>query len=184
MNQDQPNMDDDRAGERLELARLWMGAQGSVLSFICAAIPKFHDAEDVLQQVAMEAAKGFHSYDPSRPFVGWVLGIARRRIARYFAANKSQPVIFSDPALEALEQRYVTEHSTYDVRREALDKCIGEMDGRSREILDMRYEEALNSEEISARAGVTVGSIRVILTRIRKKLAECVRGKLAMDSTS
>lgn len=58
------------------LARSWVRAQPSVLAFLVASTPQLSDAEDLLQEVAAQAARQFDKYDPDRPFLPWALGIA------------------------------------------------------------------------------------------------------------
>src|SRR4051794_12552203 len=60
-----------------QLARLWTESQPVVAAFILSVIPDFHQAEDVLQQVAVVLVREFDRFDPSRPFLPWALGIAR-----------------------------------------------------------------------------------------------------------
>jgi RNA polymerase sigma-70 factor, ECF subfamily len=66
---------DQKASE--QLARLWTESQPVVASYILSIIPNFHQAEDVLQQVAAALVGEFQRFDPSKPFLPWVLGIAR-----------------------------------------------------------------------------------------------------------
>src|SRR6478752_4145777 len=65
-----------------QLARLWTEAQPIVAAFILSAIPDFHQAEDVLQQVAVVLVREFEQFDTSRPFLPWALGIARNLVAK------------------------------------------------------------------------------------------------------
>ncbi len=48
-----------------------------VAAFVLSIIPDFHQAEDVLQQVAVVLVREFGQFDTSRPFLPWALGIAR-----------------------------------------------------------------------------------------------------------
>ena len=48
-----------------------------VAAFVLSIIPDFHQAEDVLQQVAVVLVREFGQFDTSRPFLPWALGIAQ-----------------------------------------------------------------------------------------------------------
>ena len=160
------------------LAQLWMEAQPRVFSFVCAAVARRHDAEDLLQQVALETARSFHNYDPQRPFLPWVLTIARRMVIRHYEKQRKELVIFTDATLDMLAQ-YHAGASRAEDEREALAECVEALDEKARGLLSMRYDDNLNSSTMAQRAGLTEGSVRVILSRIRKQLVDCVRGKLA-----
>src|SRR5436309_247151 len=60
-----------------QFARLWTESQPVVAAFVLSVIPDFHQAEDVLQQVAVVLVREFDRFDASRPFLPWALGIAR-----------------------------------------------------------------------------------------------------------
>ena len=62
---------DDAAQERAQLAVDWERARTAVFAQLLAGIGSFHDAEDVLQEVAVSVAKNYSSYDSTRPFVAW-----------------------------------------------------------------------------------------------------------------
>ena len=55
----------------------WTLAQPAVSAFVQAMVPDRAERDDVLQEVAMAVLESFGSYDRSRPFVPWAIGIAR-----------------------------------------------------------------------------------------------------------
>ena len=66
-----------------EVARLWVLAQPTVSAFIASLVRDFRDRDDVLQDVAVAVIDSFRSYDPSRPFVAWAIGIARNEVRHH-----------------------------------------------------------------------------------------------------
>ena len=88
-------------------------------SDVFPAIAGFHDAEDVVQQVAQEAARRFEQYDSGHPFVGWVLWIAKSRVIDVYRRKKRDRLLLSEDLLDRLTQ-VVAERSTgRSHRREA-----------------------------------------------------------------
>ena len=71
---------DSITSQRKALARLWVSAQPTLMSFITAGVRDFHAAQDLLQDTAEAVAEGFDDYDPARPFTAWALGIARNKV--------------------------------------------------------------------------------------------------------
>lgn len=168
----------ESAAQRRQLARLWMEAQPSVLSYITSAVRRFHDAEDILQQVAEDAAARFDAYDPSRPFVAWALGIARFKIAdHYRARDRKEDMQLSEPALVALADAHVRQVESIKPMHAALDVCMAELTDRARLMLKLRYEDDLPSAAIADELDTTSKTVRVTLTRIRAQLATCIKSK-------
>jgi RNA polymerase sigma-70 factor (ECF subfamily) len=178
------SMSPDNSELARRMARLWMEAQPSVLSFICAAIPRFHDAEDVLQETAIEAAANFAKYDASRPFVAWAIGIARFKIAAFYRTAQRDGSLLNERVLQQVADAHVAHHARIDDRRAALDECLGELGSAARSLIEAKYTEGAPAAELAARTGSTAGSVRVKLTRIRSRLLDCVRSKLAGGGAS
>ena len=158
-----------------------MDAQASVLSFICASIPRFHDAEDVLQEVAIEIADHFDQYDETRPFIGWAIGIARFKIAAYFRKHSREEALLGGALLARVADAHIAQHTQLDERRRFLEECLDELPSKSRSAIIMRYGDEASSEVIAEKIGSTEGSVRVLLTRTRVRLLDCVRAKLAAE---
>lgn len=175
------NRDLDENERRQEFAHCWLTAEPSVSAYVFAAISGFHDAEDLVQQIAQEAARRFEQYDSNRPFLGWVLWIAKSRVIDFYRQRKRDQLVFSDELLELLSQAMAERTPERSHRREALEYCLEALPGKSRRLLDLRYVEDLPSVDIAESVGSTTGSVRVLLTRVRNALADCVQSRLAME---
>jgi len=53
--------------------------------------------------------------------------------------------------------------------------------GRAGELLRLRYEESLKPNSISKRVGIAVVAVRVMLSRTRTALRECIERKLKLQ---
>ncbi|MEE2934490.1 MAG: sigma factor-like helix-turn-helix DNA-binding protein [Planctomycetota bacterium] len=53
---------------------------------------------------------------------------------------------------------------------------------RSRRLLDMRYLDEMAASGIASKIGSTIGSVRVLLTRVRGAVAECIQRRLAAEA--
>jgi len=162
------------------LARLWVGAQPSVSAYIWSCVHDFHTAEDLLQDVAEDAATSFEKYDPSRPFIAWALGIARFKVIDYYRKNDRDPHIFlGEPeTLESLTAAFEEIFPQANARREALAFCLDKLPDKSRKALEMRYELDMKPAQIAERTGTSSGVVRVMLTRIRNALSKCVKQRI------
>jgi RNA polymerase sigma-70 factor (ECF subfamily) len=167
-----------------DLPRLWLEIQPSVLSFICAAVPRFCDAEDLLQETALEATEHFDQYDQSRPFIAWVLGIARFKIAAFYRKQGHSPCLLAETAFQLVLDEHVTQHETLDDRRVALEECLEALPDGSQNLVKGRYQQNLDSIELAKLTDSTCGSVRVKLSRIRSQLLDCIKFKLSQGGAS
>lgn len=174
---------DDRAADREMLARLWHEAQPAVEAFVFAAVRGFQDAEDVVQQVALAAARRFDEYDAGRPFVGWALWLAKSRIIDHYRTRGRGKVVFSEPLLDRLAGILAARTAVVSRQAVALERCLERLPAASRRLVDMRYADDASMESIAAATESTAGAVRVRLHRIRSLLADCIRAELGRDAT-
>ncbi|MEP3478953.1 MAG: sigma-70 family RNA polymerase sigma factor [Fuerstiella sp.] len=171
----------DEKRKREKFAQCWVKAEPSVSAYVFAAVAGFHDAEDVVQRIAQELARRFDEYDSDRPFVGWALWIAKSRVIDFYRKQGRNPLVFSNDLLRRLGETIAEQSDNRDRRREVLETCLDGLPAKSRGVLDLRYVDNLSTAEIAESVGSTDGSVRVLLTRARTALAECVQRRLKME---
>jgi RNA polymerase sigma-70 factor (ECF subfamily) len=174
---------DERAVDRETLTRLWLEARPAVEAFVFASIRGFQDAEDVVQQVALAAARRFDEYDPTRPFVGWVLWLAKSRIVDHYRSRGRSRVVLSEAVLDRLAEILAERAGVVSRQAVALEKCLERLPAAARRLIDMRYAEDASMDAIAAAIESTAAAVRVRLHRIRTLLAECIRAELAKEAT-
>ena len=163
------------------MTELWYANQQAISAYIYAAVPHFHDAEDLTQQVAVAVARDFDKYDPETPFLRWAIVIARNRVLNHRRSFAMSKIIFSDETLDALADAAPDQQPITTAYKAALDSCLDEVQNKSREALSLRYEEDLRTKEIATRLGMTANAVSVMLHRTRAALAQCMKKKLESD---
>lgn len=171
----------DEIRTRERLTRLWMQAEPSVQAYVFAAVQRFQDAEDVVQQVALTAARRFEEYDPARPFVGWVLWLAKSRIIDHYRAQGRRKEFFSEGLLDRLADALVTRQAAIPAQAAVLERCLEKLPPKSRRLVELRYADDASMESIAATIDSTTNAVRVMLFRIRNLLADCIRAELAKE---
>ncbi len=66
-----------------------------------------------------------------------------------------------------------------DDRLGPLRQCLGELHKRARQMLQLRYAQALPIRRIAERRGQSTAAVEMALVRVRRGLRECVERKLA-----
>lgn len=76
------------AGDRQAFAALYSRHQAVIARRLRRVLRHLHDVEDVLQVTFVEAYKCLDRYEPDRPFVLWVQGIAFRQAANHLRRSR------------------------------------------------------------------------------------------------
>jgi RNA polymerase sigma-70 factor (ECF subfamily) len=166
-------------GPESALPRLLLEQRDGLFAYVLALVRNWAVAEDLFQEVSLavlqEAQKGTVVED----FGPWSREIARRRVLNYWKTSSRTRLILSTEALEALDRAFEA-HDEEGREREQellqnLRRCLQKLPGHLREVVDLRYREALPLQEIARRLGRSAGSVQVALSRIRMRLHDCAR---------
>lgn len=140
---------------------------------------KPEDTEDLAAEVLLQIVAG--DYAVLRQFRGnsslatYLTVIARRiavnQLARRAAAREVQPAPASEPAEPEGE-----DHAAGLERLEEVERLLGKLPSREREVVRLHYIEGRTYEEISTELNIPVNTIGPILSRARKKLRADTRG--------
>ncbi len=170
-----PSDDPSQQSPSSQLATLWVQHQAAISAYLWTGVANFHDAEDILQQVAADAARRFEHYDASKSFLAWAIGIARFKVIDYYRSRKRGHMLFDETALDMLATSYEVGERELSEMKEALAHCMKQVKPKMRTVLEMRYLQNLKPAEIASRMSSTANTISVALTRIRKSLASCIK---------
>ncbi len=173
-----------RTAERMQqIARLWSAAQPLVSAMISSTVINFHDAEDLVAQVAETAVAKFDQYDSSRPFRAWAMGIARNVLLRYFERRAGDIHVYLDPeALSAIGNAHLEIADEAPGRLVALRQCISGLRGKQQRLFEMRYFHDLKPDAIAEALGMSRNAVWVTLHRVRAVLMECVQRRLSTQT--
>ncbi len=152
---------------------LWTRAQPAVSAFVFALVGDRAERDEVLQMTALAILESIEGYDESRPFLPWALGIARREVSNARRARARQPVL-SDAAEAALASAVVAVEESERDRLVHLSTCLAELEGRSREICDLRYRSGLKPGRNAELLGLRANTVAKSLERIREELRQCL----------
>lgn len=159
--------------------RQWLDAEPTVSAFIFSSVRDFHAAEDLIQTVAVDAAAAIESYDRSRPFGPWIMGIARNRVLKHYRTVAADALTFDAATLQSIADAHESITDEVDDRRRSLRLCIAELTDRAREVVKLRYEDDLAAAAIAERLGLNANAVYVTLHRARQTLADCIERRLA-----
>jgi len=160
------------------IARAWLSVQRPVYAYVASMVSDHAEVDDLVQQVAMAMIDDFERYDPSKPLLGWALGIARHKVLNYYRQRDRDRHVFSAEAMKMLEQAYQRLEYENEEIREALAVCLASLTGKQKQTLQMRYGMGLKPAAISKQMGLKAPVVSNLLARARQSLRRCIERRL------
>lgn len=162
-----------------QATRLWTLAQPKVSAFVTSVVRDFRDRDDLVQDIAVAVVESFDTYDPEKPFVPWSMGIARNQVGLYLRRRRRDRQVFDPATIECLQAAFTALPETESVQLAFLQECMQRLDGRGRQLCELRYRQGLKPAAISESLGMAGTAVRKALQRIRERLRRCIEKKAA-----
>lgn len=159
-----------------DFLRRFTKAQPALRRYVLAHVPDFHQAEDVLQEVAVVLWDRRAEFDPSRSFEAWAFGVARNKLLRSRRDVATRRGVLTPELSERLAAKLSEPGDAPPPGQARLRECIGKLAARAREAVEMKYDRGLSTEAIAESTGSTANAVRILLCRVRRSLARCLSG--------
>jgi RNA polymerase sigma-70 factor (ECF subfamily) len=125
------------------------------------------DAEDLVQDVLLSVHAVLATYDPSRPFMPWLLAIVRNRLAdaaRRYGRQQAHETQVDDLQVTFGEiTTNTTEEGRGDV--EALAQAIRALPAGQRQAIELLKLQEMSLKEAAVATGTSVGALKVATHR-------------------
>jgi RNA polymerase sigma-70 factor (ECF subfamily) len=174
----------DRAEATLDLRRAFFDHGQRIRGFLERLGHTRADAEDLASEAFLIAHEHRHRFDPSRPVLPWLFGIAvnvsKKHRRRQWMKRLLQVALARESHDESddLERTLVDREDQGRVRR-----TLAEMPEVKRSLLVLREYEDLSAEEIGAALGMPVNSVYSGLHYARKEFLRRYRQKAFLEES-
>lgn len=163
------------AGDPSALHVLWEAHGRTVHNFALRALHSHHDAEDVTQQVFVQAWRGRATYDPDRGAAGgWLIGIARRQVADRLAARLRDTAIAERAAgltgVPDDRPRRVEGVPDRVVQAVVVADELNRLPPQQRTVVRLAFFDDLTHQQIAALTGLPLGTVKSHLRRGLERL--------------
>ena len=138
-----------------------------VFAFLLTLTRNRQDAEDLTQDTFVRAWRKLDRFDPSRPFLPWLLTIARRLSISML--RKKRPV-------PALELDTIIDPPNFSAGPDLWRTAEKHLSRDAFSALWLHYRQGLTVSEVGGVLGKRAGAVKVMLHRSRKSLAETLQG--------
>jgi RNA polymerase sigma-70 factor (ECF subfamily) len=164
------------SGDRRRAVTILMTRHGDRIYRYALGVTGEHQlADEVRQQVFVEAYRDIETFGGRSPVVIWLLGIARHRCLDTIKAHRRWNRRYKhdppdDPALA------VDPHCDLDRHRIArlISRCMRKLAPTALEAVVLRYQQELPYDEVAALVGARVGTVQQRVARALAVLRKCV----------
>lgn len=163
--------------------------QGWLRTVLLSRLGNREEADEVLQEIALAAANQSAKREPVERVGPWLYRVALRQVLLLKRRQGRKRRLLSN----VIERTYVSDECSKTVspldwmlneeRNRTIREVMGILGERDRQLLLLKYVEGLSYEEISAKLGVTPGSVQSRLHRARKLLREHLVQAKVIDQT-
>lgn len=177
--EENPLLEAARAGDAAALEKLLEQHEPRVYRFARRMCRHHEDAEDVLQESLLAAARGLSGFRGASSLSTWLFTIARshcikkRRRSRFAPTEVSLDAGEADAARESPDPAPDPEEALHSRRLEAaLEQAIAGLDRKYREVFVLRDVEGLTAPEVATVTGLSIAAIKSRLHRARARVRE------------
>lgn len=164
-----------------EFVNLWTKAQPEVRRYLDFLFPCEADAEDVLQQTATRLWDRFEEYDRDLPFLPWAIRFAYHEALSWRQRRRRGRLVFSQEVIDQIHAKYVDESSYLEVRRRALDQCLGKLSETERSMLMGRYSEHGSVQKHAKKMRISAHKLYYAIDKLRGRLLDCIDSRLKLE---
>ena len=157
----------------------FLRCEADLRALVGAVVRDVHVREDVFQEIALTLWRQFSRYDPSRPFGAWARGVAAKKLLERCSGDRRLPLVLSPDAILELAEAADRSESRLAPGFEALEHCLGKLPEKSRHLLTLRYGQSQPLAAIAAEIRATQAAVYQALSRLRRRLRECMQRYLA-----
>jgi RNA polymerase sigma-70 factor (ECF subfamily) len=158
--------------------QLLLGRRAMLIGYIKSIVRDPHLAEDVFQNVALLVVRKREAIPSAEAFPGWARRAARFEALAALRKRSRAPKPMGEEVLDVLDEQWSADETPDEERARALRGCLEKLSPKSRELVRARYAEGVDGKALAHRLGKPANTIYVALSRIHRKLAECVRARL------
>jgi RNA polymerase sigma-70 factor, ECF subfamily len=159
-------------GDEAAFAELTARYYRPVCAFLFKKLGQPDLVEDLAQETFLEAFKALRDRRGPAYFSSWLFGIAHNRCGKWFRRKKVGLFPADEPPdVAAVELDSAQEEAEEQQKKmTALEHGLASLPAETRQLLHWKHQEGLTCEQIAARLGQPIGTVKSTLSRTYKTL--------------
>lgn len=146
---------------------IWNEHRTRLLTFVRRRVASFDDAEDLVQDILLKAARHTDQLQSESRLQAWLYRIARNAIADYYRAARPETEVIA----EDLAEERTTPDAIADIA-ECIEPFIQDLEPAYRDALVLADLHRLPQSEVAQRLGISLSGAKSRIQRARKQLAD------------
>jgi RNA polymerase sigma-70 factor (ECF subfamily) len=164
-------------GDSSAFEQLYRSTSAKLFGICLRILPQRGDAEDVLQEVFATIWRKATQYDPALASpITWLAMLARNRAIDKLRAGgqerRSAPIDLAEDVADAAPSPAAASELGDDRRR--LSACMDQLDTQRRRLIRIAFFEGATYEELAARCGSPLGTVKSWIRRGLAQLKACL----------
>ena len=152
--------------------------QPRLYGFILKRLADRDQTLEVLQRTNLVIWQKAADYQPGTSFEAWAFTIARFQLMAWRKNQSRNRLVFSDTVYEQIDSKSEKPEVSDDARVDVLKECVQQLNVDESKLLEQRYQEDLPLDTIASTMNMSLDAIGMRLSRIRKKLGQCIQRKI------
>lgn len=144
---------------------------GKILIYLSKRLPRQEDAEDLMQDVFLEAIDSVFFLKKRGSVMSWLYTIAHNKVVDYYRKKKIKSIVLSAlPLLQIAAQEMNEPEFQFekDKIRDRIEKAFASISKRYQEILIMRYEKEIPVKQLAIALHLSFKATESLLFRARQ----------------
>lgn len=166
-----------------QFVELFTRNEQALRTFVRTLVPSWHDADEIVQEVALVAWRKFDEFEMGTSFIRWVCVIARFKAMGMRRKMARDRLTFNTDLMELMAEEGLEESDQRQREYEALERCLKKLPEKQRGLVTLAYTPGIKVKEEAERVGIKAGTLYMRLNRIRAVLFDCIGKSLAQEGT-
>jgi RNA polymerase sigma-70 factor (ECF subfamily) len=162
----------DQQPEVLLVQRLFVQEISALRGMLWTLVPDRHRLDDVVQETFLTVTRKAADFQEGTNFRAWLFAIARFKVLHSLRQSPCAHALDTD-VIDLLAAE-VPDIDNFEEQLSHLNHCVERLGDQPRKMLHLRYEDGLSIAEVADRLGRRVESVKVMLSRVRSSLRECI----------
>lgn len=171
MSNDRPQNDSDDRSE--QFVRLLKKHERRLNAYVVSLMHNWIDAEDILQEVAVDLWRRFGEYDPRGDFGAWACTVAYYQVLSYRKQRGRQRVHLSEESDRLLSEEIAVVSEETNGHQDILARCMDKLSDSDRGFL-RAYYSGISIAVLSQQFARKAASLYKDLSNLRRGLRACV----------
>ena len=175
-------IDRAKAGDRCAFEDLLAHYGNNIFRFVCGLVGDQHHAEDIAQQVWVNAHQKLSQFDPAKgSFSTWVFRIARNLSLNHLRGKSRSPIQFGTPLPDLHDSCHSPVTEDIEEQFALLDAALKQLPVHQRAAWTLSEVEGLSQAQIAEIEGVPEGTIKSRVSRAKSALQKTVANHTEME---